>query len=116
MQSLKLKAMKKSIVIFIMLFTAAALQAQSLKKTEKINSDQVPVIVREAFETDFGKIPEAGFWTATFIVDRAGARPTAKPLSYTFHKRSKTEKVEIRYTAEGKLDFAKGLEKKNSNT
>lgn len=109
--------MKKSIILFVLLAIAASTSfAQSLKKTEKINSDQVPLAIREAFETDFGKIPEDGYWTASFIVERAGARSVAKPLSYTYNKRNKGAKVEVRYTADGKLDFVKGLEKTNNNT
>lgn len=87
--------------------------AQSLRKTEKINLDQVPVSIRTAFENDFGKAPEGGQWLANFIVERDGTRSVAKPLSYTY--RNKAEKIEVRYTADGKLDFVKGIEK-NTHT
>jgi hypothetical protein len=104
--------MKKSIFILILVAgITTTLSAQSLRKTEKINEDQVPVAIRGAFENDFGKIPPEGYWTAHFAVEQEGARSIAKPISYTFHKRNRTEKIEVRYMADGKLDFVKGLEK-----
>jgi len=103
--------MKKSILL-VVLFAGltASVAAQSLRQTEKIDDNQVPVEIQKAFEKDFGKIPDDGYWTASFIVEREGARSAAKPLSYTYHKKNKTEKIEVRYTVDGKLDFAKGLE------
>jgi hypothetical protein len=104
--------MKKSTFIFILLITfITSLTAQALKKTEKIAGEQVPVAIRAAFEKDFGKIPEEGYWTANFIVENEGRRSMAKPLSYTYHKKNKSEKIEVRYTADAKLDYVKGLEK-----
>lgn len=108
--------MKKTILFFILVAgITATLWAQSLRKTEKINAEQVPVSIRTAFENDFGKIPEGGHWLANFIVERDGERSVAKPLSYTY--RNKSEKIEVRYTADGKLDLVKGLEKsRDANT
>lgn len=110
--------MKKSILLLVLvagLFGSTA--AQSLRKTEKIDANQVPVAIQEAFENDFGKIPPDGYWSSIFIVEREGNRSMAKPLSYTYHKRNKNDKIEVRYTADGKLDFVKGLEKvKDPNT
>ena len=110
--------MKKSVLLFTLFAAiAASLAAQSLKKTERINNEQVPVAIIRAFETDFGKVPDAGYWMANYIVEQEGTRSIAKPLSYSFHKRSKNEKIEVRYTAGGQLDFVKGLEKlENSNS
>lgn len=107
--------MKNSILLLLLLAGASVtIMAQSLRKIERINPDQVPVSIRGAFENDFGKIPEGGYWMASFIVERDGKRSIAKPLSYTYHKRNKTERVEVRYTADGKLDFYKGIKKNNS--
>lgn len=108
--------MKKIIMLSLSLIVFGAALAQQLRKTEKINSEQVPVAIRTAFEDDFGKIPDDGYWTANFIVEREGSRTVARPLSYTYHKRDKQEKIEVRYTADGKLDLVKGLEKSNSNS
>jgi hypothetical protein len=104
--------MKKSILLLSLLVCVTTIvSAQSLRKTEKIDLDQVPVSIRAAFENDFGKAPDGGQWLANFIVERDGIRSVAKPLSYTY--RNKAEKIEVRYTADGKLDFIKGNEKKN---
>jgi hypothetical protein len=108
--------MKKSISLLLLiggLFTVVL--GQSVRKSEKIDPEQVPVAIRNAFENDFGKIPEGGFWMANFIVERDGNRSVAKPLSYSYH--NKASKTEVRYTADGKLDFVKGIDKaKQANT
>ena len=89
--------------------------AQAVRKSEKIDPEQVPVAIRNAFENDFGKIPDGGYWMANFIVERDGNRSVAKPLSYSYH--NKASKTEVRYTADAKLDFVKGIEKsKHNNT
>jgi hypothetical protein len=106
--------MKKSILL-LFLFAGVTTYAfgQSLRKTEKINADQVPVAIRVAFENDFGKVPEGGQWLAHFVVEQDGARSVAKPLSYIY--RNKSEKIEVRYTSEGKLESSKGIEKNNKS-
>lgn len=106
--------MKKSISLLLLLAGLVVIvAAQSLRKSEKIQSEQVPVAIRNAFESDFGNIPEGGYWVANFIVEKEGARSVAKPLSYVYH--NKQQKTEVRYTADGKLDFVKGLEKNKHN-
>jgi hypothetical protein len=109
--------MKKLSILFILcVATATTVFSQSLRKTEKINAEQVPVAILESFQKDFGKIPEDGYWTANIEIERDGARSVVKPLSYTFHKKSKDEKVEVRYAPDGKLEFVKGLEKVSDNS
>jgi hypothetical protein len=109
--------MKKIIFAFALLLASASLTlAQHVKKTSSIKEEEVPVAVRNAFQEDFGKIPEDGSWTVAFYVSTEGNRTTAKPVTYTFAKRNKSEKIEVRYTPEGKLESAKGLEKVNTNT
>jgi hypothetical protein len=90
--------------------------AQHVKKTSEIKMEEVPVAVRVAFEEDFGKIPAEGSWTVAFYVLTEGNRTSAKPVSYTFAKGKKSQKIEIRYTPEGKLESSKGLERINANT
>jgi hypothetical protein len=107
--------MKKLSILFI-LCAATTVFSQSLRKTEKINAEQVPVAILESFQKDFGKIPEDGYWTANIEIERDGARSVVKPLSYTFHKKNKDEKVEVRYAPDGKLEFVKGLEKVSDNS
>jgi hypothetical protein len=87
-----------------------------VKRTSEIKLEEVPVAVRVAFEEDFGKIPEQGSWTVAFYVLTEGNKTSAKPVSYTFLKGKKSEKIEVRYTPEGKLESAKGLEKVTTNS
>lgn len=103
--------MRKNIFAFaLFVFAALTVLGQALRKTERIDQNQVPITIRLAFETEFGKIPEGGYWTASFVVEKSDSRSVAKPLSYTYHKKTKTEKIEIRYTAAGDLDYARGME------
>ena len=85
--------------------------SQPVKKVERIKEEEVPVAVRIAFENDFGKIPEDGIWTVNFTVVNDGGKTTAKPVSYTFKKGNKGDKIEVRYSPEGKLDTVRGLKK-----
>lgn len=106
--------MKKSILLLLFLVGGATFaSAQSLTKTEKINADQVPVAILKAFENDFGKVPEGGQWLANFVVEQDGIRSVAKPLFYIY--RNKSEKIDVRYTADGKLESSKGIEKNNQS-
>jgi hypothetical protein len=90
--------------------------AQHVKKVSSIKEEEVPVAVRVAFQEDFGKIPEDGTWTVAFYVLSEGNRTSAKPVTYTFVKRNKSEKIEVRYSPEGKLESVKGLAKVDANT
>lgn len=101
-------------MLLSLLFACATVfaSAQELRKTEKIDPEQVPVSIRTSFENEFGKVPDGGQWFAHFLVEREGSRTVAKPLSYIY--RNKSEKIEVRYSADGKLDFVKGIEKNAS--
>lgn len=90
--------------------------SQPVKKAERIKEEEVPVAVRIAFENDFGKIPEDGFWIVHFNVTNEGGKTTAKPISYTFRKGNKGDKIEVRYSPEGKLESSKGLNKVSGNS
>jgi hypothetical protein len=109
--------MKKIIIAFaFVLASASVLMAQHMRKVSEIKSEQVPVAVKNAFQEDFGKIPEEGTWTVAYYVSTDGNKTSAKPVSYIFAKGRRAEKIEVRYTPEGKLESAKGLEKINANT
>ena len=104
------------LTLFILMSANVFLISQTVKKVEKINEDEVPVAVRKAFEEDFGKIPEDGTWTVNFTVVNENGKSMAKPFSYTFRKGSKGDKIEVRYSPEGKLDTSRGLKKINSDS
>jgi hypothetical protein len=99
------------LTLLIISSVAGVLISQPVKKVERIKEEEVPVAVRAAFENDFGKIPEDGIWTVNFIVTNEGGKTTAKPISYTFRKGNKGDKIEVRYSPEGKLEASKGLNK-----
>ena len=108
----------KRFVLTLLLISSmnGLLISQPVKKAERIKEEEVPVAVRVAFENDFGKIPEGGNWTVNFNVVNEGGKTMAKPVSYTFRKGNKGDKIEVRYSPEGKLDTARGLKKVNGNS
>ncbi len=110
--------MKKKITFMIIaLFClASSILAQAVKKTETISEDEVPAAIRVAFLEDLGPIPEGGYWTVNFSVSNEGVKSVAKPTWYTYRKGNKQDKIEVRYSPEGKLAFAKGLIRINQNT
>jgi len=109
--------MKKFLLTLLILSSVNVfLISQPVKKVERIKEEEVPVAVRIAFENDFGKIPEDGVWTVNFTVVNEGGKTTAKPLSYTFRKGSKGDKIEVRYSPQGKLDTSRGLKKINADS
>src|SRR5262245_10228299 len=102
--------MKKFILTIIILTAVNTLLiSQPVKKTERIKEEEVPVAVRVAFQNDSGTIPADGFWIVNFTVSNEGGRSIAKPVSYIFRKGNKGDKIEVRYSPEGKLDTSKGL-------
>lgn len=104
--------MKKILLTIIILSAVNTfLVSQPVKKMEKIKEEEVPVAVRLAFQNDFGTIPADGVWIVNFTVTNEGGKSIAKPVSYTFRKGNKSNKIEVRYSPEGKLDTSKGLKK-----
>src|SRR5690349_20265528 len=108
--------MKKILLAFsIVLLSGIALMAQQIKKTAPVKEDEVPVAVRKAFVEELGAIPADGNWKVTFAISDEGTKTVAKPLWYTFTKKNHNEKIEVRYTTEGKLESHKGINKINEN-
>lgn len=82
-----------------------------LRETIKIPIEQVPVSVQIAYEKDFGAMPEGGYWTASIEKESSAGRTVVTPLSYSFNKKSKGEKIIVRYTPTGSLESYAGVEK-----
>ena len=82
-----------------------------LRETIKVPVEQVPVSVRNAFEKDFGTAPEGGYWTALIEKESSGGRTIVTPLNYSFVKKAKGNKIEVKYTPTGALESFSGLEK-----
>lgn len=108
--------MKKTLLVCsVVLLSGLSLMAQQIKKTSPVKEEEVPVAVRIAFVDDLGAIPAEGNWKVTFAVLNDGSKTVAKPLWYTFSKKDHDEKIEVRYTPEGKLESCKGINKINDN-
>lgn len=106
---------KLRLVLTAMLLPLGLALAQTpVKESIRIPLDQVPAAVRQAFEKDFGVIPQDGYWSA-YIEKTSGNRgTTAKPLWYSYSKRNRSEKIEVRFLPSGELTLAKGINKKDS--
>ena len=110
--------MKKIIVVVAMLLMTGVAGAQSgaVRQSVKILADQVPVAVRQAFEKDFGTVPQDGYWLAFIESSADGNRTANKALWYSYNsKKSKSEKIEIRFTPGGELTSVKGVDRPNPN-
>ncbi|MBL0745004.1 hypothetical protein [Chryseolinea lacunae] len=103
--------MKKLMLTLVFVAGCGLSLLAQVKKTEKIQQDEVPVSVRLAFEKDFGQAPQDGTWTVSYTMVTEGARTSAKPMWYQFTKGRGAEKIEVRYTPEAKLESSKGLTK-----
>ena len=88
---------------------------QSVKKIQTIAESEVPVAVRRSLVDNFGNISE-GTWTVAFHVLSDGAKTVAQPLSYTFRKGNGHDKVEVKFSPEGRVENARGIEKLVSPT
>jgi len=94
---------------------ASPLVAQQVKKVQTINEAEVPAAVRQSFVENFGEVSD-GTWTVAFHILTDGIKTTAQPLSYTFRKGSGRDKIEVRFSPDGRVESAKGIEKQDSPT
>lgn len=84
---------------------------------EKIKDEQVPAAVLKTFESEFGAVKSEiknGAWYAHFehTSDATATNPErskAIPLHYSYKGKKGSDKVEIQFTPEGKLEHAKGM-------
>lgn len=101
---------------YAFLLSCVALYAQlPMKQTVKVEPEQVPLTVKQAFSRDFGTVPEDGYWMVSVVRIQENARVITTPQWYSFTKRNKKEKVEVRFSPEGEVLYVKGLERKNIN-
>lgn len=95
--------------MLVMLITLP-LSAQPVKKIQAITESEVPSAVRRSFVENYGNVTD-GTWTVAFHVLNTGGKTVAQPLSYTFKKKDGHNKVEVRFSPEGRIETAKGIEK-----
>jgi hypothetical protein len=104
--------MKKLLIVALLLMTQAGLvQAQESQESVSIKSEQVPLIVKQAYEKDYGTLPETGHWSVQVNRTMQGNRTSITPLWYSFKKRDKKEKIEVRISPEGVITETKGIAK-----
>lgn len=101
---------KAILIVAIAVLSIGSAMAQSpVKKTIKIPVEQVPMAVRTAYEKDFGSIPQDGYWMAYITTTLEGSRTVATPIWYSYNKRSKEVKAEVRFSPAGELISSKGV-------
>ena len=86
-----------------------------VKQSVKILVDQLPLIIRQAYEKDFGTLPSEG-WTALVETTADGKRTATKPLLYSYTKKEAGKKVEIKFSPTGEVTSVKGIENPNHQT
>lgn len=90
-----------------------------MNMVEKIKDEQVPAAVLKTFEKEFANQKsdiKVGAWYAHFEHTSDGpGKSRAIPLHYSYRGKKGNDKVEIKFTPEGKLVHAKGLEDKSSH-
>lgn len=86
------------------------LSAQPVKKVQTISESEVPAAVRRSFVENYGAVGD-GTWSVAFHVINNGNKTVAQPLSYTFRKGSGHDKVEVRFSPEGRIESSRGIEK-----
>lgn len=104
--------MKKILAVMVVVVLGAIpVFAQStVKQAVKIPLEQVPLLIRQAYEKDFGAMPTEGYWTAFVESSSIGQRTSAKPLWYSYNNgKSKKERVEIRFSPAGTVTSVKGV-------
>ncbi len=87
-------------------------QAQTpVRQTIRITPDQVPLAVKQTYDRDFNSLPEDGYWAVYTETTQEGKRTATKPLWYSYHKRSKSDRIEVRFLPNGVLESAKGIDR-----
>ena len=102
--------MKKNIVVLLMILCGGTfVQAQVISETVRITLDQVPLSIRKAYEREIGTIPEDGSWAVRVTLERGLTRAIPTPTAYMYTNRKNKEKVDVRFTTEGEITYAKGV-------
>lgn len=105
----------KMIAMTLAILVVLPLIAQPVKKVQTISESEVPAAVRRSLVENFGDVKE-GTWTVAFHVLSDGTKSVAQPLSYTFRKGNGHDKVEVKFSPEGRVENAKGIEKITSTS
>lgn len=103
--------MKKAILI--VLFAAAAgvgsaFAQTTFEKSKKINKDEVPVAVMQAFEKEYGSLDDKGYWKVYYTEKTVNGKTVFTPERYTFSGKKDGEKLLLTYSTTGTLENSKG--------
>ena len=103
--------MKKVITLgFMIMATVVACAQNYARRTDRIGKDEGPVAIRVSFEKDFGNIDD-GFWSVYYEIEKLQNRISAKPIWYSFSRKTKSQKSEVRYSPAGEVLMVKGFNK-----
>lgn len=106
--------MKRNLLLLAFIALTLTALGQGVSKNAVIDETEVPVAVRQAFEQDFGAIPEGGQWKVYYRLEELGTRLVAQPRWYSFTKKENGTRIEARFSPKGELMFSKGLTLKAS--
>jgi len=102
----------------LMLTLCSSIFAQDgrIRDEKKVPAEQVPILVRNAFETEcsVGDEDKKGTWFIYYEQHNEGSRPVAKPLAYIYRTKKQGDKIEIKYNASGEFESAKGISRKET--
>ncbi|HNP94024.1 MAG TPA: hypothetical protein PKJ63_00300 [Cyclobacteriaceae bacterium] len=125
-----MKTLKLTAALLLISVVCSYAQNIPMNMFEQIQDEQVPAAVLKTFEEEFGQVKDdikKGVWYAHFEHTSATtgeqsygsyvepSKPMALPLHYTYQGKKAGKKVEIKFTPDGKLVYAKGLDQKSQD-
>jgi hypothetical protein len=113
--------MKKVICMVIMLMVfIGTISAQTIEKTKRVRQEEVPAAVLKTFETSVGPLNTSdGIWTLHYtkynadVPGRLKVKEVLTPIAYVF--KNKSNKSEVRFNVDGKLESVKGPDGKSTH-
>jgi hypothetical protein len=103
--------MKKAILIVLFAAVAgvgSAFAQTTFEKSKKINKDEVPVAVMQAFQKEYGNLDDKGYWKVYYTEKQVSGKTVFTPERYQFNGKKDGEKVLLTYSANGNLENSKG--------
>lgn len=103
--------MKKAILIVLFAAVAgvgSALAQSTFEKSKKINNDEVPVAVMQAFQKEYAGLESKGYWKVYYTEKQANGKTVFTPERYTFIGKKDGEKLLLTYSTTGALENSKG--------
>lgn len=100
--------------IFFLSLTSLVYAQTPVQQTVKVDVTQVPIAVRIALDNDFNIKADDGAWLVHMTRTQESGKILTEPEWYSFYKRNKNEKIEVRYSPEGELLMSKGIPDSNN--